>query len=150
MEGAWWADLPSEGSGIQQLNETKKETNEKSNQVPMQNNSLSICGRTDQVNPCVMSIVELRRNTMLPKPHETWRMCNKPCTGQIIGLNTFRGLTLATNGIMVAIQTSANTLLFGHLEWFIKDKPEQETDVFDHSSAKHTSLDVLDEFLELT
>lgn len=67
---------------------------------------------------------------MLPKPRETWRLVDKPVLGSINGLERkFRGLAVATNGIIVAIETSASTVLFAHLQWFYKDDPEAETDL---------------------
>lgn len=66
----------------------------------------------------------------LPRPHATWRLVASPVPGEIIGLgNVFRGMAVATNGIIVALETSAGNILFGHLQWFIKDDPEQETDL---------------------
>jgi hypothetical protein len=41
----------------------------------------------------------------------------------------FRGMATATNGIIVAIETSAGNVLFGHLQWFEKDDPEQASDL---------------------
>lgn len=53
----------------------------------------------------------------------------QPCQGHINGLPHFRGLAVATNGIHVALQTSSDNLLLGHLEWMVKDDSEP-TDLF--------------------
>lgn len=67
---------------------------------------------------------------MLPKPRDGWRLIQQPVLGGINGLtHKYRGLAVATNGIIVAILTSANAICFGHLEWFIKDEPDEETDL---------------------
>jgi len=67
---------------------------------------------------------------MLPRPHSTWRLLAHPCVGHICGLDRpFSGLAIATNGIMVAILTSAGFVNFGHLEFFIKQQPDAITDL---------------------
>lgn len=67
----------------------------------------------------------------LPKPKDTWRLVSKPVVGQINGLDTFRGLTIATNGIMVAIEASNGFIRMGHLEFFLKDDQDEETDLIE-------------------
>ena len=66
----------------------------------------------------------------LPRPRDSWRILLMPVTGEITGLgNVFRGLAVATNGVIVAIESSAGAILFGHLQWFEKDDPEEESDI---------------------
>lgn len=64
---------------------------------------------------------------MLPKPTETWRLVKDQPSGSIVGLPTIQGIAVATNGILVAIERSDNSILFCHLEWFKCDKGEIET-----------------------
>jgi len=67
---------------------------------------------------------------MLPRPVATWRLLARPVVGSINGLDrTFAGLAVATNGIIVAIETSAGKILFAHLQWFQKDDISQESDL---------------------
>lgn len=83
----------------------------------------------------------------LPKPKE-WRLVAKPIVGQINGLPQFRGLAVATNGIHVAILTSADHLLVGHLEWFLPDEQSDvESDLF--TTAKPSLIRIPKEFDEL-
>lgn len=66
----------------------------------------------------------------LPRPHATWRLLVRPCVGSINGLDrTFSGLAVATNGIIVAILSGAGVVNFAHLQWFIKDNLNEETDL---------------------
>lgn len=60
---------------------------------------------------------------VLPKPYD-WRL-TEPMPGEVVGLPTSRGVKVATNGIIIAIQ-QGDELVFGHLSWFVEDK-EQPT-----------------------
>ncbi len=60
---------------------------------------------------------------LYPKPHDTWHALERPVSGQIQGIPTMRGLAVATNYIHVAIEQPQG-VVFGHLEWFVKDKNE--------------------------
>ena len=64
--------------------------------------------------------------TWLPKPHP-WRPVINPRVGQINGLPKFRGLAVATNGIHLALETSAGEILIGHFDWFVLDNPDHST-----------------------
>lgn len=93
---------------------------------------------------------KLHRLAALPRPHDTWRLLCKPCLGEINGLgHYFRGLAVATNGVIVAIETSAGNVLFGHLQWFEKDDPLAESDLDNARTVfpKHTKT--IAEFEEL-
>ncbi|SRR5881394_941009 len=66
----------------------------------------------------------------LPTPRETWRLLQQPVVGEVTGLgHKFRGLAVATNGIIVCIETSAGNILFGHLQWFEKDNQDEPSDL---------------------
>lgn len=100
-----------------------------------------------------LSLTELRRSEHLPKPYDDWRLVQKPVPGHINGLETIRGLAVATNGIIVALLNSYGKISFGHLEWFVKDKPSDETDLFDGAAVtpratRSKRLDALAEFTE--
>ena len=60
-----------------------------------------------------------------------WRLTQNAPVGQITGLPAFRGKAVATNGILVAIETSGGQLLIGHIQWFEtdNDEPLEEKDV---------------------
>lgn len=54
----------------------------------------------------------------------------QPVVGEIVGLgHKFRGLAVATNGVIVALETSAGSVLFGHLQWFEKDDKDAVSDL---------------------
>ena len=57
----------------------------------------------------------------LPKPYD-WRLI-EPMVGEINGIPTSRGIAIATNGIIVAIMQN-DGVVFGHLDWFVKDKEQ--------------------------
>lgn len=67
------------------------------------------------------SLHELRERwkVVLPKPYD-WHL-TEPVPGEVVGLPTSRGVKVATNGIIVAIQQK-DELVFGHLSWFVEDK----------------------------
>ena len=77
---------------------------------------------------------------ILPKPH-CWRLVSKPCTGEINGLPTLRGMSVATNGIHVAL-LNMQTVAFGHLEWFIKDRKETLTDLYSVAASARESAGI--------
>lgn len=80
------------------------------------------------LNPYVYLEKLVRKHgCMLPKPKEDWRLVQHPVMGHINGLqDSMRGMAMATNGIMVAIEDQvANILFFGHLEWFNKETDEE-------------------------
>jgi len=67
--------------------------------------------------------------SILPKPSDTWRILQKPRVGEVNGLPHMRGVAIATNGIIVAIKTGDQRVIFGHLEWFVPDKNEPSSPV---------------------
>lgn len=70
------------------------------------------------------------RLQVLPRPHATWRLVAQPVLGSVNGLErSYYGIAMATNGVIVAIETPAYTILFAHLQWFVKDDPDAETDL---------------------
>jgi len=57
-------------------------------------------------------------------------LLRQPVVGEIVGLgHKFRGLAVATNGVIVALETSAGAALFGHLQWFEKDDKDAVSDL---------------------
>jgi hypothetical protein len=60
----------------------------------------------------------------LPKPRESWRLVKEAPTGEIVGIPTFRGKAVITNGILVGIVRETGSLVFGHLDFFVKDRKE--------------------------
>lgn len=87
---------------------------------------------------------------LLPAPKEDWRLVADPVTGQINGLDHIRGRAIATNGIMVLLENEVGHAQFGHLQWFVPDKSEQNaclSDLWDNvpkavRQAKPTKLEV--------
>ena len=66
---------------------------------------------------------------VLPKPL-TWYELANPVKGEVNGLGrVFRGTAVASNGIHVAIETSAGDMVFGHAAWFVVDKNESPLDL---------------------
>lgn len=61
---------------------------------------------------------------ILPDKDSQWRLVKNQPFGSIKGLPTMQGIAVATNGILVAIERSDRSILFGHLEWFRGDKGE--------------------------
>lgn len=49
-----------------------------------------------------------------------WRRCAER-TGEITGLPRFRGVAVATDGVLLAIKRSDNSIVIGHLESFVVD-----------------------------
>lgn len=64
-----------------------------------------------------------KHNICLPRPHD-WRLIAEPRTGEIQGIGSCRGWSIATNGILVVLETDTLDLTIGHLDWF---NPDQET-----------------------
>mgnify|MGYP006374329205 FL=1 len=60
---------------------------------------------------------------ILPRPFD-WRLIQDPMTGEVQGISSFRGFAIATNGIMVAIESERSDIAFGHLDYFIPDVEE--------------------------
>jgi hypothetical protein len=78
----------------------------------------------------LFSFAKHHRIQQWPRPRETWRLLQQPVVGEVLGLgHCFRGMAVATNGVIVAIETSAGNVLFGHLQWFEKDNPDEESDL---------------------
>lgn len=76
------------------------------------------------------NLAHFRRDAgILPKPSDDWRLIQVPVTGEINGLPSIRGLAVATNGIIVALRRSDSFLVYGHLEWFLKDRNEPISDL---------------------
>lgn len=81
------------------------------------------------VNPfkSTHQLATLYRIHSLPAPKQDWRLVKEPFTGAIQGLDErgrFRGFAVATNGIIVAIQTGDDRLVFGHIDFFVPDAHE--------------------------
>ena len=65
----------------------------------------------------------------LPRPHN-WRFTETSAFGEVAGLPGLRGQMIATNGILLAIETDHGKVHFVHLENFIPDQeelPERES-----------------------
>lgn len=86
---------------------------------------------TIQPYPSLSVMCRTKRIQILPKPRDTWRLVAQPVVGAINAIPQFRGLAIATNGVIVLLETSAgrDTFIFGHLQFFVKDDIEQETDL---------------------
>ena len=70
--------------------------------------------------------VPRQRGLVLPKPHPWYRIMDvRP--GEIVGIPTCRGLAVATNDILVALEQSNGEYVFCHYEWFVKDRKEAAT-----------------------
>jgi ferritin len=50
-----------------------------------------------------------------------------------------RGLAVATNYVHVAIEQGDGSLVFGHLEWFVKDKLDEKSELDSCSSKTHSA-----------
>ena len=72
----------------------------------------------------------------LPKPYD-WRLI-KPMVGEINGIPTSRGIAVATNGIIVAIMQN-DGIVFGHLDWFVKDAEQPVGDVNAGATVQSTA-----------
>ena len=70
---------------------------------------------------------------------KTWRLIKQPLIGEINGLPQFRGKTIATNGILVAIQTPTGLIHVGHLEWFQVDQVETSSLRKETKTSKQTN-----------
>ena len=80
--------------------------------------------RPVQLDPVLTRLIREHQLT-LPKPRDTWRSLKETPTGEVLGLGkVFRGQAIATNGIIVAILTSNNDVVYGHFDWFITDDNE--------------------------
>ena len=80
-----------------------------------------------------------QHRVVLPRPKDGWRLVMDPIGGQINGLPAIAGKTVATNGIIVALETPSGDLLFGHLEWFVPNDDEvgaQFSDLYDNAPRK--------------
>lgn len=58
---------------------------------------------------------------ILPRPFD-WRLIQDPMTGEVQGLSAFRGFAIATNGIIVALESESKDIAFGHLDYFVPDE----------------------------
>lgn len=99
-----------------------------------------------------MTLTELKRICPpLPSPKDSWRTMPE-VSGGVNGLDhVFRGVAIATNGIMVAIMTPIGIIVFGHLDFFVKDKKEEDGNnvvVRPRKAAKEKSLQQLEEFYD--
>lgn len=70
-----------------------------------------------------LSEFTFRHSLTLPKGHVynaeyPWRLTSKAPNGQIIGLDKFSGKAIATNGILVAIESETGFVRIGHMQWF--------------------------------
>ena len=75
----------------------------------------------------ILSRLRTEYGVMLPRPHDTWRSIADAPLGQVNGLERFRGKAVATNGVIAAILTSANNVIFGHIQWFVCDEPDEQS-----------------------
>jgi hypothetical protein len=91
--------------------------------------------------PSLDTFLRANRVAFLPRPKETWRLVLRPLVGEILGLPMFRGVSVATNGIIVALEDVRGIVRFGHLQYFVPDEVEAEllsgSDLFDE--IKHVS-----------
>ena len=71
----------------------------------------------------------LAKGLLFPKPREDWRLVAKPIVGEINGIPNIRGTTIATNGVLVVIESLAGALWIAHLAFFVADEDEP-TDLF--------------------
>lgn len=74
--------------------------------------------------------------SFLPKPRDHWHILQKPRVGEVNGIHTMRGVAFATNGIMVAIKTEEQKIIFGHLDWFVPDREESPSKGVEEKSGK--------------
>ena len=99
----------------------------------------------------MLTLTQLQREHHLPKPFKEWRSVQQPVLGEINGLPRFRGHTIATNGIIVALESEVGNIFFGHLQWFLPDKKEEleksDLSVVAELKKTDTKLVVLDEFI---
>ena len=76
-----------------------------------------------------------------------WRL-TEPRAGEINGLPNFRGLLVATNGILCYLETETGRLFEGHIDWFVpdqKDRPLFEADgktLIDKTIPKKPLVDI--------
>lgn len=61
-----------------------------------------------------------RNQLILPRPF-CWRLIQDPPTGEIQGISGIRGFAIATNGIIVALESDQGDIAFGHLDYFNPD-----------------------------
>ncbi len=65
------------------------------------------------------------KRLVLPRPH-CWYLVSPDdtATGQVNAVPTVRGTTVASNGILLALETETGDVLIGHRDWFVKDVVE--------------------------
>jgi hypothetical protein len=56
----------------------------------------------------------------LPRPYD-WRLVQEPFTGEVHGIPSLRGVAIATNGILLAIEQPQSKLAIVHLDTFVAD-----------------------------
>jgi hypothetical protein len=87
-----------------------------------------------------LDVLTRQLRVVLPAPRDGWRLITDPRVGAIVGLDTangYRGLAIATNGIMVLIYNESSGLVrFGHLEWFQPDVSDMDDVVVGSSKRK--------------
>lgn len=89
------------------------------------------------LHPSLRSFVLSHKGLILPRPY-CWRLVIDQPVGQIHGLPTCRGIAVATNGILVAIESENQTqVAICHLEWFKCD--EENSDLRDLLKKIHSS-----------
>lgn len=74
------------------------------------------------------------KKIVLPKPRDDWRLVAKPMIGEIKGIPSIRGKTIATNGVLVIIESIIGTTWNAHLAFFVPDEDE-ETDLFEEGKT---------------
>lgn len=69
--------------------------------------------------------LQKRFNILLPRKSPDWRLIKEPPVGEINGIPSMRGIAMATDGIL-AIIVHEETVIFGHVDYFMVDKEEFE------------------------
>lgn len=77
--------------------------------------------------PTLSAFVTAKR-LVLPSPKTWWLLSDADAvTGEVNGVPSLRGVAVATNGILIAVETVTGTVLFGHRDWFVVDKEPKDT-----------------------
>lgn len=76
-----------------------------------------------------------------PSPKESWRLLKETPVGVINGIPRFRGTAIATNGVLVAIELPDGSIVYGHYQWFLVDKPVAGATA---AGRKQPQVDILD------
>lgn len=74
-----------------------------------------------------------------------WKM-TKRTVGEIVGIPGSRGILVATNGIDCYIERLGNDLFYGHLAWFVQEKPDPEISDLVKKARTNEGLENMKEF----